>query len=140
MASLPARIAATATALVLHALFFCLSIPFLLTPLPQWRTRLLHHLNCSLPLRLNPLLCLAVSQPPSRTTAPSSRIIVANHSSPIDFAIIAGVFPTARFLARADQLQFPIVGWVLKVIPTPAILKLYEAQPPSPSLGTIGGS
>lgn len=102
---------------------------------PAHRARVFHCINFTLPLRswLNPFIRLRMVVR-GQTTAPSvptiahspiersiglshsHAIVVANHSSLIDFAVVGSIFPNVRFLGRSDQARLPIVGWVLRAV------------------------
>jgi 1-acyl-sn-glycerol-3-phosphate acyltransferase len=107
-------LAATTYTLFLHlALLLVTAVAFSVARKGR-RTRLFHVLNFLLPFRfLNPFVALRVHKSSSHYPyAPA--ILVANHASLLDFAIMAAAFPNVRFLARADQSRFPIVGWMLR--------------------------
>jgi 1-acyl-sn-glycerol-3-phosphate acyltransferase len=44
-------------------------------------------------------------------------IIVANHQSPWETIVFASLFPGAAFVAKAEMVRIPVVGWFLKNYP-----------------------
>jgi 1-acyl-sn-glycerol-3-phosphate acyltransferase len=45
---------------------------------------------------------------------PGAALIVANHISWLDIAAIHAVAPHARFVSKADVLQWPLLGWLIR--------------------------
>lgn len=53
---------------------------------------------------------------PARSNAP--RVLVANHSSPLDIAALLAVCPSARFVAAADLFCVPVLGAAMRALQT----------------------
>lgn len=45
---------------------------------------------------------------------PGATLIVANHISWLDIATIHAAAPQARFVSKADVLQWPLLGWLIR--------------------------
>jgi 1-acyl-sn-glycerol-3-phosphate acyltransferase len=45
---------------------------------------------------------------------PGATLIVANHVSWLDIAAIHAAVPQARFVSKADVLQWPLLGWLIR--------------------------
>lgn len=45
---------------------------------------------------------------------PGATLIVANHVSWLDIAAIHAAVPHARFVSKADVLQWPLLGWLIR--------------------------
>jgi 1-acyl-sn-glycerol-3-phosphate acyltransferase len=50
----------------------------------------------------------------SGLSRPGATLIVANHVSWIDIAAIHAAAPHARFVSKADVLQWPLLGWLIR--------------------------
>lgn len=50
----------------------------------------------------------------SGTPRPGATLIVANHVSWLDIAAIHAAAPHARFVSKADVLQWPLLGWLIR--------------------------
>jgi 1-acyl-sn-glycerol-3-phosphate acyltransferase len=50
----------------------------------------------------------------SGTPRPGATLIVSNHISWIDIAAIHAAAPHARFVSKADVLQWPLLGWLIR--------------------------
>ena len=50
----------------------------------------------------------------SGTPRPGATLIVANHISWLDIAAIHAAAPHARFVSKADVLQWPLLGWLIR--------------------------
>ena len=50
----------------------------------------------------------------SGTSRPGATLIVANHVSWLDIAAIHAAAPHARFVSKADVLQWPLLGWLIR--------------------------
>ncbi len=50
----------------------------------------------------------------SGTPRPGATLLLANHVSWLDIAVIHAVAPHARFVAKADVLAWPLLGWLIK--------------------------
>ena len=50
----------------------------------------------------------------SGTPRPGATLLVANHISWLDIAVIHAVAPQARFVSKADVLAWPLLGWLIK--------------------------
>ncbi|MCY7316607.1 MAG: 1-acyl-sn-glycerol-3-phosphate acyltransferase [Rubrivivax sp.] len=50
----------------------------------------------------------------SGTPRPGATLLVANHVSWLDIAAIHAAAPHARFVSKADVLQWPLLGWLIK--------------------------
>jgi 1-acyl-sn-glycerol-3-phosphate acyltransferase len=50
----------------------------------------------------------------SGLSRPGATLIVANHISWIDIAAIHAAAPHARFVSKADVLQWPLLGWLIR--------------------------
>lgn len=48
------------------------------------------------------------------TPRPGATLVLANHVSWLDIAAIHAVAPQARFVAKADVLAWPLLGWMIK--------------------------
>jgi 1-acyl-sn-glycerol-3-phosphate acyltransferase len=50
----------------------------------------------------------------SGTPRPGPTLLLANHVSWLDIAAIHAVVPQARFVAKADVLAWPLLGWLIR--------------------------
>jgi 1-acyl-sn-glycerol-3-phosphate acyltransferase len=50
----------------------------------------------------------------SGSAQPGAALLLANHISWLDIAVIHAVAPRARFVAKADVLGWPLLGWLVK--------------------------
>ena len=50
----------------------------------------------------------------SGTPRPGATLLVANHISWLDIAVIHAVAPQARFVSKADVLAWPLLGWLIQ--------------------------
>lgn len=50
----------------------------------------------------------------SGTPNPGATLLVANHVSWLDIAAIHAAVPQARFVSKADVLQWPLLGWLIR--------------------------
>jgi 1-acyl-sn-glycerol-3-phosphate acyltransferase len=50
----------------------------------------------------------------SGTPRPGATLLVANHVSWLDIAAIHAMAPQARFVSKADVLDWPLLGWLIK--------------------------
>ncbi len=50
----------------------------------------------------------------SGTPRPGATLLLANHVSWLDIAVIHAVVPHARFVSKADVLAWPLLGWLIK--------------------------
>ena len=50
----------------------------------------------------------------SGTPRPGATLLVANHVSWLDIAVIHAVVPQARFVSKADVLAWPLLGWLIQ--------------------------
>jgi len=48
------------------------------------------------------------------TLRPGATLLLANHVSWLDIAVIHAVAPQARFVSKADVLAWPLLGWLIK--------------------------
>jgi 1-acyl-sn-glycerol-3-phosphate acyltransferase len=48
------------------------------------------------------------------TPQPGAALLLANHISWLDIAVIHAVAPRARFVAKSDVLGWPLIGWLVK--------------------------
>jgi 1-acyl-sn-glycerol-3-phosphate acyltransferase len=48
------------------------------------------------------------------TPRPGATLLLANHVSWLDIAVIHAVMPRARFVSKADVLAWPLLGWLIK--------------------------
>ncbi len=60
------------------------------------------------------LRCLGLQLHVSGTPRPGATLLVANHVSWLDIAAIHSAAPHARFVSKADVLQWPLLGWLIK--------------------------
>jgi 1-acyl-sn-glycerol-3-phosphate acyltransferase len=60
------------------------------------------------------LRCLGLTLHASGVPRPGATLIVANHVSWLDIAAIHAVAPHARFVAKADVLAWPLLGWMIR--------------------------
>lgn len=49
----------------------------------------------------------------SGTPRPGPTLLLANHVSWLDIAVIHAVAPRARFVSKADVLKWPLLGWLI---------------------------
>ena len=45
---------------------------------------------------------------------PGASLLVANHVSWLDIAVIHAACPQARFVSKADVLAWPLLGWLIR--------------------------
>ncbi|MDP3614473.1 MAG: lysophospholipid acyltransferase family protein, partial [Rubrivivax sp.] len=50
----------------------------------------------------------------SGTPRPGATLVVSNHISWLDIAAIHAAAPHARFVSKADVLQWPLLGWLIR--------------------------
>jgi len=50
----------------------------------------------------------------SGTPRPGATLLVANHVSWLDIAVIHSVVPQARFVSKAEVLAWPLLGWLIR--------------------------
>jgi 1-acyl-sn-glycerol-3-phosphate acyltransferase len=49
---------------------------------------------------------------------PGAVLLVANHVSWLDIAVIHAACPQARFVSKADVLRWPLLGWLIREVGT----------------------
>lgn len=49
---------------------------------------------------------------------PAAALLVSNHVSWLDIAVIHAACPHARFVSKADVLRWPLLGWLIKSVGT----------------------
>ncbi|MEK8031908.1 lysophospholipid acyltransferase family protein [Ideonella sp. DXS29W] len=49
---------------------------------------------------------------------PGAALVVANHISWLDIAVIHAACPHARFVSKADVLRWPLLGWLIRSVGT----------------------
>jgi 1-acyl-sn-glycerol-3-phosphate acyltransferase len=49
---------------------------------------------------------------------PGAALLVSNHVSWLDIAVIHAACPHARFVSKADVLRWPLLGWLIKSVGT----------------------
>ncbi|HJV72060.1 lysophospholipid acyltransferase family protein [Ideonella sp.] len=49
---------------------------------------------------------------------PGAALVVANHVSWLDIAVIHAACPQARFVSKADVLRWPLLGWLIREVGT----------------------
>jgi 1-acyl-sn-glycerol-3-phosphate acyltransferase len=60
------------------------------------------------------LRCMGLSLQVSGTPRPGATLLIANHVSWLDIAAIHAAAPHARFVSKADVLQWPLLGWLIR--------------------------
>jgi 1-acyl-sn-glycerol-3-phosphate acyltransferase len=65
-----------------------------------WSAALLRHLGLQLKLQ--------------GQAQPGAGLLVANHVSWLDIAVIHSACPRARFVSKADVLKWPLLGWMIR--------------------------
>ena len=60
------------------------------------------------------LRALGVGLQASGVARPGATLLLANHVSWLDIAAIHAVVPKARFVAKADVLRWPLLGWLIR--------------------------
>ena len=60
------------------------------------------------------LRALGVGLRASGVARPGATLLLANHVSWLDIAAIHAVVPKARFVAKADVLRWPLLGWLIR--------------------------
>ena len=60
------------------------------------------------------LRVLGVGLQASGVARPGPTLLLANHVSWLDIAAIHAVVPKARFVAKADVLRWPLLGWLIR--------------------------
>ena len=60
------------------------------------------------------LRVLGVGLQASGVARPGATLLLANHVSWLDIAAIHAVVPKARFVAKADVLRWPLLGWLIR--------------------------
>jgi 1-acyl-sn-glycerol-3-phosphate acyltransferase len=69
-----------------------------------WSAKLLHRVGLVLHVRGTP--------------RPGATLLLANHVSWLDIAALHAVAPQARFVAKADVLAWPLLGWMIQAAGT----------------------
>ena len=60
------------------------------------------------------LRALGVGLRASGVPRPGATLLLANHVSWLDIAALHAVVPRARFVAKADVLRWPLLGWLIR--------------------------
>ena len=60
------------------------------------------------------LRALGVGLQASGVARPGATLLLANHVSWLDIAALHAVVPKARFVAKADVLRWPLLGWLIR--------------------------
>ncbi len=60
------------------------------------------------------LRAMGLSLEVSGTPRPGATLLIANHISWLDIAAIHAAAPHARFVSKADVLQWPLLGWLIR--------------------------
>ncbi len=58
--------------------------------------------------------CAGITLQHSGTPRPGATLLLANHVSWLDIAVIHAVAPQARFVSKADVLAWPLLGWLIR--------------------------
>jgi 1-acyl-sn-glycerol-3-phosphate acyltransferase len=69
-----------------------------------WSAKVLHLMGITLQIEGKP--------------RPGAALLVSNHVSWLDIAVIHAACPHARFVSKADVLRWPLLGWLIKSVGT----------------------